>query len=435
AAGKIHLDSWGLTRVCLDALFNKGYYRTYFGEIMRDKHLPPAQEIERNQDWNFWKLVHQDIWSIMRKLDKPTIERLVEECIRSNHVQIEFNTPRRQSFGMKKLDISFLLPPDIYAQVGDLSYLGERVSVGAPLRRRLRWTARDPKDREKVAQEKLIISTDRIRRVLLPRYHQKGVDVLTQIRLIHRAHMRSNEHFILMESQARRMLSETDANIDKLAGRMRSPKEMDIQISFADGLVLCASYQRTPELMEKLGDKIDELFPLGGKNPLVDEQSIYHYASALQLIVALIHPFYEANGRTSEDSMYILWQRRPDLRHTQRYISSTGRRDSAYVNKRMQLINDYGVALIRMIAESIGISREEALTIKDYQEFLSLAKKQKTMSAQAIEKLYLHAFDTSISLSIDELDYPSVLINDQVISELADHLRNGPKRYRSAPSQ
>ncbi|MBI2018178.1 Fic family protein [Candidatus Daviesbacteria bacterium] len=301
-----------------------------------------------------------------------------------------------------------------------------------PLRDRLVWAAApaDLIERWREADRRRQVSTDSIRDRLLDRYRRHGVDILTQVRLIHRAHMRGNEHYLLYSDQANRALEGVLCTTDRLAGVMRSPQRLALNIHLNGGLVQCASYQRTPEFMQKIATQAERMFPQQGVNPQVDEENIYYYGSAFQYVIVLIHPFYEANGRTSEDSMYILWRRRPDLAHTLRYISHDGLRASENVVHRMRIINNGAYYILLDIGRELGIAPDRLSRVKSYTDLMyALAKRG--MPFEQASSAYSRAFDRHIQELIANFTNIDYLKAHPIISALAEHLKQSPNVYRS----
>lgn len=299
-----------------------------------------------------------------------------------------------------------------------------------PLKDRLVWTSGNPKVRKGEADRRRQVSTDSIRDRLLDRYHRHNIDVLTQVRLIHRAHMKGNEHYLLYPNQARRVIDGVLYTTDRLAGVMRSPQRLSLDICLAGGLVQCASYQRTPEFMQAAAAQAEKMFPTQGINPNVDENNIYHFASAFQYIIALIHPFYEANGRTSEDSMYILWKRRTDLAQTLRYVSNNGLRTGENVDFRMRIINRGAYHILLNIARELVIEPEQLSGINSYSDLIAALGKKGVPSARA-SVAYSQSFDRQIQELIANFTNINYLRAHTVINGLADHLRNSPESYYS----
>lgn len=301
-------------------------------------------------------------------------------------------------------------------------------SQTATLEARLAWTLRDPSEREDLAREKRQETTDRVRSVLIPRYHKRGFSFLSQVRLIHRAHMKGNEHLVLNTIQAKKFLRNDLLLLDRLGGKIRNKESMPIDIYMGKNGTLCISHKAAPELLAELSQKAETLFPLGGKNDKVDEQTIYHFLSAIQFCMAIIHPFYEGNGRTSEDLMYILWQRRPDLAETVRYVSPDGHREAEQVEKRMEIIEIAAGKYQR----SMGILSD---TSQDHSG--KRATEEITRSADEAHKthdsfsagLHMALLRIKIGGLIDRMDNIDDLRRDSTIDLLAENLRSASPTY------
>lgn len=297
------------------------------------------------------------------------------------------------------------------------------------LEKRLIWTIQDPPEREELARKKRQETTDSIRSILIPRYHEHGLDFLTQVRLIHRAHMKGNEHLILQSNQAKRLLRNDIYDLDRLGGKIRNKNSMPIDVSMGNGSTLCVSYEETPDLITKLAQKAEILFPLEERNDTVNHDTIYHFVSAVQLYMALIHPFYEGNGRTSEDLMYILWKRRPDLINTVRYISSDGIREEKHVDERMEIIDTTAKTIQRNIGIALKASPEEFTEDGTTENVLKAFKKWQTNPAFSADIKYRVIFEILLESFIDKMTDFDELRKDPTIDLLAENLRSASLIY------
>lgn len=306
----------------------------------------------------------------------------------------------------------------------------EEPKKSEPMLERLRWTVSNPENRKEIAEEELTKRTDRIRSKKLDQYHNRGLDFLTQIRLIHAQHLRSNEHIVLSSGQARRVIQDQrKIKNGRLAGTLRDIENMNLNITLAEGKALCSGFNKVASQMKALNDQIETLFPIGEINEKITEANIYKYASAVQLLVALIHPFYEGNGRTSEDAMYILFKRRPDLAHLTRYISSDGSRTGDQVESRMELIDDLALRIVKALALNHGIPKEKAEKIESYNDFMNLELQYLGVSPSTIEMGYLLDYNTLIDGLISKLSDEEQLGTIPNIDKLAENLKNASPTY------
>lgn len=300
-----------------------------------------------------------------------------------------------------------------------------------PLAKRLAWTSSDPLRREVVATDRRIKSTDFIRGRLLPWSNRHDFDVLTQIRLIHRAHMRGNEQYILDPFQARRALVEFP-HIKGLGGVTRSRSaNRPINVAFGGHIFECPNYKYAPGLLEDLSDKAEELFPKRNAHPSINQDSIYYVLSAFQYALALIHPFYEANGRTSEDAMYILWLRRPDLAHTIRFVSKDGQRSGRQVESRLRLINKGAYELVLDIVQNLDINIDEppekpAPILHRLKEHLV----SHGINPGQIDERYQRFLINYMEFFIQHLGDMTFLTTNPAISALAKNLRRASRTYQ-----
>lgn len=426
-----------LAKGILKQLFER-YYQYYFGSVLEDPNFPwleyPDPPVKyRDVMHEMWHIVHPDIWKLLARADIAVIQDYLVEKVPEGKVRVELNGINGMR-GWRDAPLAECLHPilKILDDTGGLSFYNEPPKSTKLLRRRLLWTVQDPENRESIAGEKRQLSTDLIRTVLLPRYNLHRVDILTQIRLIHRAHMRGNEHIILQPNQARRLLKEDIRHVDRLSGVVRSEDRLHIQVGLADLTALCASYENTPKLLEHLAHQAELLFPQDGINPAVDANTIYYFASAFQLYLALIHPFYEANGRTSEDAMYILWQRRPDLASTRRYISGDGAREDNWVELRMRFINGYALERVRTIGVQLGATERQVRGVRDYNQLLKVLREKYQQEPNRLESDYLRLYDHLLEEDIVGMTDMKRLRGSLTIVKLAMQLRNAYPVYNSA---
>lgn len=293
---------------------------------------------------------------------------------------------------------------------------------------RLIWTESNPEGRVKQANEERVKSTDLVRGVLIPRYHKKGLSLLTQARLIHRAHTKNKEHIIFEPNQASVLLQTNMDNLDRIAGIIRSKDELAFDIGMSNGKFLCADHKSVVTLTEKLFSKAESLFPLGSKNDAIDQHSIYFALSSIQYLFALIHPMYEANGRVSEDLMYAFWQRRPDLKRTVRYPSSNGMRTDQRVDERALIIDRGAEGVIQKIAIYVlGVKTEEVKNIKTYEDLTKFAMSH-DMGPNKLRRLYFAALHNVLDDLINRVG-SSAQKTDRTIRDLAKNLRDSSSIY------
>lgn len=296
------------------------------------------------------------------------------------------------------------------------------------LTQRLQDRVNHPEKYEGKDLEQIQKTTDLVREVLLPRYAKRGLPILTQIRLIHRAHMNRNEEVILSSDQAERLLDRNITTTDRLAGVVRSTEVLPVDVSMASGIILGTSFEQTPQILSKLANKAEEYFGLNKPHQLVNEETIYNYASAFQLLFALCHPFYECNGRTSEDLMYALWYRRPDLLHEMRYVSSNGKRQDSLVAERGKLIDGEGVTLLKLIAKLQEVPAEVVDKIKNVSDLHQVVQEMYPTTEYNDEDS-VSLFDVVYEQLIDQIDNQTYILRYPTINALANNLRSGSSVY------
>lgn len=284
--------------------------------------------------------------------------------------------------------------------------------------------------KEEEARLRRIKSTDLIRGERLERYRKHNVDTFTQIQLIHKIHMGGNEAYLLKEDQALWIRS-MKPKVERIAGVVRSKDEIPQNISLANGLTPCASFDRTPELLEGMVRKADELFPPDRLNPRVNKDSIFYYLSAVQYSQVLIHPFLEANARTSEDAMYIFWHRRPDL-YPVHYVSSDGQRENRHCFDRENIIREGARSMLYSLAWRFYLSYDELSYVQRYPDLLKALQRKYGVDPDQLEVRYLNMFDKAVGSFIEGMDKIEVLKNNPTICALADNLASSPTQYNFA---
>lgn len=264
--------------------------------------------------------------------------------------------------------------------------------------------------------------TDYIRSELVLRIHSARLPFGEQARSIHAAHLSGREEYVLSEPQVTSLSNFFRGS--RLGGVLRSPQELPVNIFVAGNIAKGADFHDNSALYRDLSAVADELFPYDGHNPVVDEQSIYHYLSAIQSSFAIIHPFFEANGRTSEDALYPLWMRRPDLSYTVRYVSDNGMRNSANVTKRGDLINRNALKLIHEFGEVHGLLPEELAMIHTYSDLQNML----SFGDGRMNGEYQQYFFLKMSQSIQNIREGNIF-EDCMIRALAANLRGSSTSY------
>jgi hypothetical protein len=161
---------------------------------------------------------------------------------------------------------------------------------------------------------------------------------IDQLRCTHFLGMAGNEAIMLYPSQHRRLAAE---NVSRIAGELRG-----IQAGFGDFRFNAPTPVNLPPLLAVYTHTVEKLLAE------VDHDSIHDLVSFAQYYFALLHPFYERCGRTSEELMYLLFER---VGFGWRYISATGDRSSPLAHERMTLINHTAEAFNRKIAAHFGL--------------------------------------------------------------------------------
>ncbi|HRJ52819.1 MAG TPA: Fic family protein [Candidatus Thiothrix moscowensis] len=165
---------------------------------------------------------------------------------------------------------------------------------------------------------------------------------IDQLRCIHFLGMAGNESALLYPSQHRRL---QDEGVECIAGELRQ-----IQTGFGDYRFNAPTPANLRPLMMVYARKVEALLEQ------VDNDSVHYLVSFAQYYFALLHPFYERCGRTSEELMYLLFEQ---LGFGWRYISATGDRSSPLARERMEMINHCVEAFNRTITAHFALSTSD----------------------------------------------------------------------------
>lgn len=171
---------------------------------------------------------------------------------------------------------------------------------------------------------------------------------IDQLRCIHFLGMAGNESIMLNPAQSVRLQSDAVARI---AGEIRH-----IPTGFGDYRFNAPSPANLNALLAAYTRKVESLLAE------VDDTSVYDFVSFAQYYFAVLHPFYERCGRTSEDLMYLLFEQ---VGIGKRYISCGGDRASSLAHERMNLINEAVEVFTRKIAWHFGLDPTGIRTTPD----------------------------------------------------------------------
>ena len=260
--------------------------------------------------------------------------------------------------------------------------------------------------------------------------HDYRGSFIDQLRCTHFLGMAGNETLLLYPSQHRRLQQE---RITGIAGEIRT-----IQTGFGDFRFNAPTPANLPSLLALYANRIETLLTQ------VDEDSIYDLVSFAQYYFALLHPFYERCGRTSEELMYLLFTR---IGFGWRYICANGDRSSALANERMYLLNHNVEDFNRRIALCFALPTENIQKTPDIYRLLTATycadQYQAAYATEGIRPFYYSHPVTGImaayyflmeALLLDEImnfhleePYPH-------IRQLGRHLREaGAKEYSGTP--
>lgn len=250
---------------------------------------------------------------------------------------------------------------------------------------------------------------------------------IDQLRCIHFLGMAGNEAVMLYPSQTKRLKNE---KVKRIAGEIRN-----IPSGFGDFRFHAPSVHNLPVLLSAYTQRVESLLAE------VNEYNIYYLVSFAQYYFAVLHPFYERCGRTSEDLMYLLFEK---VGIGKRYISCTGNRSSPIAQARMELINESVESFNRRIAKAFGLETMgiyktpdiyRALTATYFPEYFD--KVYASPSARPF--YYNHPIAGIISayyflmeaMLFDEMNEFDLNCPPEHIAYLGDHLReHGTTEYR-----
>jgi len=249
---------------------------------------------------------------------------------------------------------------------------------------------------------------------------------IDQLRCIHFLGMAGNESIMLYPSQARRLQSDA---VTRIAGEIRN-----IPTGFGDYRFNAPSPANLDALLSVYTRKVESL--LGE----IDRQSVYHFVSFAQYYFAVLHPFYERCGRTSEDLMYLLFEQ---VGIGKRYISCAGDRASPLAHERMGMINTAVEGFNQKIARHFGLDPQGIHTTPDIYRALTA-----TYFPEQFEQVYAHEparpyyyahplpqilpayYFLMEALLFDELNSFSLDAPPEHIVQLGQHLQEkGQKEY------
>ncbi len=110
----------------LHHLFNyNGYFKNFFGTMLHveDEDYPaPAftpRDIYRIGSQN-WRIVHEEIWDVLRQADPEVLRRFVRKEIPEKKVDMDFEDRVGGFVGHRETPLEECLPPDLYERVADI---------------------------------------------------------------------------------------------------------------------------------------------------------------------------------------------------------------------------------------------------------------------------------------------------------------------------
>jgi hypothetical protein len=301
----------------------------------------------------------------------------------------------------------------------------------APLKERLSWTAgMDDKLLESYQTQSMIQSSDHVQKVTIPFSIRRQLNFATQIQLISRVHTRRKEHLVLDQAGAQFFLDDPElARQEAIGGEIRS-EAFPLPV-YMTNIMRSPKPEDVPDLYNRLIAAAENLFPYEAINPNVDTKNVYHYLSAIQFIFILIHPFADANGRVSEDMLYALWGRRPDLFGSVRHATANGKRNNFSVRERDAHIQLGAAMIIQKVARKMGIKN----TVYSYDELPdNYLLGHKERSQEEFDNLYFTNLYKEINnlLSLLDGNHLDALRQDRTIDTMAINLQLASRNYTFA---
>lgn len=109
----------------LKHLFQEGYYRYYFGGAFQDPTRFPKPGITFRDlyliKWQAWRLVHPDIWAILRSVEPELVADFINSEIEEGKIRMEHCKDKEgEMAGWRDFSISECLPKDIYQKIAPL---------------------------------------------------------------------------------------------------------------------------------------------------------------------------------------------------------------------------------------------------------------------------------------------------------------------------
>ncbi|WGZ90998.1 MAG: Fic family protein [Candidatus Thiocaldithrix dubininis] len=252
---------------------------------------------------------------------------------------------------------------------------------------------------------------------IVEEYRHQFID---QLRCTHFLGMAGNEAIMLYPSQQKRLFAE---QVQTIAGEVRN-----IQTGFGNYRFNAPSPQNLPNLLAIYADKVEHLLKEA------NESNIHYLASFAQYYFTLLHPFYERCGRTSEELMYLIFEK---VGYGWRYISARGDRSSQLANERMHLINEFAEEFNRKIAHYFGLQPQTIRKTPDIYQALTetyFPEHYSTIYCSPNDKpyYYIHPVPEILTayyflmegLLLDELTHFSLEQPYSHILRLGNHLRD-----------
>lgn len=318
------------------------------------------------------------------------------------------------------------------------------------LQERLQWTQHaDPDQLSLLSKQATQEATDRIHRDVIPWLNASEIPFYDGVLFLHSTHVSGNEHILLSPTQAALPFYQ---KYKTLGGVVRSPEDpglltgvyepYDPQEKERVQIFLAPSALETEKLLHKLAVASERVFPPHNSNALINNRDTALYLSAIQMTFLAIHPFFEANGKVSEDMLFVLWNRQPNAKEGLRYPSSDGLRghDGNAADQREEInyraFHAISKAVAAAVAETFRVNHIGAIDTTQVNTFTDLQKAAAT--AGIPDSVLFFTYDQEITKYLQGLirdigngDTASLQKNS-FLNELAQNLEDSSRTYRFA---
>lgn len=140
----------------------------------------------------------------------------------------------------------------------------------------------------------------------------------------------------------------------------------------------------------------------------------------------------EGNGRVSEDLQYVLWQRRPDLAHTVRYVSADGFREGKAVDAQMEIINRIALGYVKYVGKLCGAPDDQLEYCTNYADVVTAVKQANPYSEATMERVYRRLYDHELGRGIKRIPDWERERQHLSLNLLVENIKNASPTYTLA---